>query len=217
MSTVRTAVWKTHQVVLGFGHVGVVWTEPALVDLQSSAVIILHLFILALILTQQRQIIQLLRHVRMILPQHLTDRQTVRQIDKEIDSQVTDVILCSNPGVFSLFDAMDPQIWSSSCKGPHPNWWVDECWGVVMFTDLLSYLKGSFTQRLSLFVLASLPVQHSQIIESGCNLKHKHKRSTPDHTHIHSFFITSNISTQYLKYVCICMCIYARYGQLWSF
>ncbi len=62
----------THQVVLGFGHVGVVRAEPTLVDLQRSAVIILHLLVLALILTQQRQVIQLLGHVRMILPQHLT-------------------------------------------------------------------------------------------------------------------------------------------------
>ena len=45
---------EPHQVVLGLGHVGVVGSQLGLVDLQGSAVVVLHLVVLALVLTQQR-------------------------------------------------------------------------------------------------------------------------------------------------------------------
>lgn len=61
----------SHQVVLGFGHVGIILAEPGLVDLQGAAVVVLHFFVLALILAQQCQVVQLLGHVWVILPKHL--------------------------------------------------------------------------------------------------------------------------------------------------
>lgn len=60
-----------HQVIFGLGHVGVVGAQLGLVDLQSSSVVVLHLVVLALVLTQQGQVVQLLGHVWVVLPQHL--------------------------------------------------------------------------------------------------------------------------------------------------
>lgn len=42
----------SHQVVLGLRHIGIIWTQPALVDLQGAAVVVLHLLIFALVLAQ---------------------------------------------------------------------------------------------------------------------------------------------------------------------
>ena len=67
-----------HQVVLGLGHVGVVGAQFGLVDLQRSHVVVLHLFVLALVLTQQGQVVQLLGHIWVVLPQHLGRNQVER-------------------------------------------------------------------------------------------------------------------------------------------
>lgn len=69
------AIWP-HQVVFGLGHVGVVGAQFVLVDLERPAVIILHFLVLALILTQQGQIIELLRHVRVEFTQNLQTQYT---------------------------------------------------------------------------------------------------------------------------------------------
>lgn len=58
---------SSHQVVLGFGHVGVVGSQLALVDVQRALVVLLHLLVLALVLTQQRQVVELLGHVWVVL------------------------------------------------------------------------------------------------------------------------------------------------------
>ncbi len=64
-----------HQVVFGLGNIRVVRSQFFLVDIQSPAVIKLHLLILPLILTEQSQIIQLLGHVWVIPPQHLSNER----------------------------------------------------------------------------------------------------------------------------------------------
>lgn len=61
----------SHQIVLGLGDVRVIRAQPVLVDLQSSAVVVLHLFVLALVLTQQGQVVQLLSHIWVVLSKHL--------------------------------------------------------------------------------------------------------------------------------------------------
>lgn len=55
-----------HQVILGLGHVGIVGAQSALVDVQGTLVVLLHFLVLALVLTQQRQVVQLLCHVRVV-------------------------------------------------------------------------------------------------------------------------------------------------------
>lgn len=64
-------MWS-HQVVFGLGHVGVVGPQLALVDLQCAAVVVHHLLVLSLVLTQQCQVIQLLSHIGVVLPQNLS-------------------------------------------------------------------------------------------------------------------------------------------------
>lgn len=64
-----------HQVVFGLGNIWVIRSESLLVDFQSPAVIILHLLILPLILTEQGQVIQLLGHVRVVPSQHLSNER----------------------------------------------------------------------------------------------------------------------------------------------
>ena len=64
-------MFPSHQVVFGLGHVGVVRAQFGLVDLQGSPVVVFHLLILALVLTQQCQVVQLLGYIRVVLPQHL--------------------------------------------------------------------------------------------------------------------------------------------------
>ena len=71
LSAQRRTSGQTDQVVLGLGHVGVVGAQLGLVDLQGPLVVVLHLLVLALVLAQQRQVVELLGHVRVLLPQHL--------------------------------------------------------------------------------------------------------------------------------------------------
>lgn len=66
-----------HQVVLGFGHIWIIWAQPGLVDLQGTTVVIFHLLIFALILTQQGQVVQLFGHIWVVLPQDLMDIRKV--------------------------------------------------------------------------------------------------------------------------------------------
>ena len=61
----------TYRVVLGLGHVGVVWSQFALVDVQSAFVVLLHLLVLPLVLTQQSQVVQLLGHIWVVGAQNL--------------------------------------------------------------------------------------------------------------------------------------------------
>lgn len=61
----------SHQVVLGLGHIGVVGAQFGLVDLQRSHVVVFHLFVLALVLTQQGKVVKLLGHIWVVLAQHL--------------------------------------------------------------------------------------------------------------------------------------------------
>ncbi len=63
----------SYQVVLGFGHIGIIWAQPALIDLQGTTVIIFHLLVLALILAKQGQVVQLLGHIWVIFPQDLIE------------------------------------------------------------------------------------------------------------------------------------------------
>lgn len=65
----------SHQVVLGFGHIGVIWAEPRLVDLQSTAVVILHLLVLALILAEQGQVVQLFGYIWVIFSKDLVEKR----------------------------------------------------------------------------------------------------------------------------------------------
>lgn len=64
-------MWS-HQVVFGLGHIGVIGPQLALVDLQGTAVVVHHLLVLSLVLTEQRQVIQLLSHIRVVLSQNLS-------------------------------------------------------------------------------------------------------------------------------------------------
>ena len=66
---------------LGLGHVGVIGAQPALVYLQGAAVVVLHLLVLALVLAQQRQVVQLLGHVRVVLTQDLVVGNAVQSPD----------------------------------------------------------------------------------------------------------------------------------------
>ncbi len=65
---------SSHQVVLGLGHVGVVWSQFALVDVQSAFVVLLHLLVLPLVLTQQSQVVQLFGHIWVVCTQNLRGR-----------------------------------------------------------------------------------------------------------------------------------------------
>ena len=53
------------------GSSSCVGAQPVLVDLQGAAVVVLHLLVLALVLAQQCQVVELLGHVRVVLPQNL--------------------------------------------------------------------------------------------------------------------------------------------------
>lgn len=68
----------SHQVILGFGNIGIIWAQPALVDLQGTAVVVLHLLILALVLAKQSQVVELFGHIWVVLPQDL--RENKKQI-----------------------------------------------------------------------------------------------------------------------------------------
>lgn len=77
-TNIQTAdVWwglVSHQVVLGFGHISIIWAEPRLVDLQSTAVVVFHLLILALILAEQGQVVQLFGYIRVIFSKDLVEK-----------------------------------------------------------------------------------------------------------------------------------------------
>lgn len=60
-----------HQVVLRFGHVGVVGPAQGLVNAQGPGVVPLHLLELALVLAEQGQIVELLGHIRVVGAQDL--------------------------------------------------------------------------------------------------------------------------------------------------
>ncbi|KAF3837217.1 hypothetical protein F7725_004681, partial [Dissostichus mawsoni] len=51
------------QVIFGLGHVGVIGSQFGLVDLEGPSVVVLHLVVLPLVLTQQRQVVQLLGYI----------------------------------------------------------------------------------------------------------------------------------------------------------
>lgn len=63
----------SHQVVLGFGHIRIIWAKPRLVDLQSPAVVVFHLLIFALILAEQGQVVQLFGYIWMIFSKNLVE------------------------------------------------------------------------------------------------------------------------------------------------
>lgn len=65
---------SSHQVVLGFGHIRIIWAEPRLVDLQSTAVVVFHLLVLALILAEQGQVVQLFGYIRVIFSKDLVKK-----------------------------------------------------------------------------------------------------------------------------------------------
>lgn len=94
-----------HQVVLGLGHVGVVSAQPALVDLQGTAVVILHLLVLALILAQQGQVVQLLGHIRVVLPQDL-NTQPFRRLYLQERTSHTYSFTCELSWAMNLSDHM---------------------------------------------------------------------------------------------------------------
>lgn len=79
----REGLQRSHQVVLGLGHVGVVWTQFGLIDLQCSHVVVLHLLILSLVLTQQGQVVQLLSNIWVVLAQHLERKQAVGELEQQ--------------------------------------------------------------------------------------------------------------------------------------
>lgn len=54
---------SSHQVVLGLGNIGIIWSQVALVDVQGTFIVLLHLLILPLVLAQQSQVVQLFGHV----------------------------------------------------------------------------------------------------------------------------------------------------------
>lgn len=64
----------SHQVVLGFGHIRIIWTEPGLVDLQSTAVVVFHLLVFALILAEQSQVVQLFGYIGVIFSKDLVKK-----------------------------------------------------------------------------------------------------------------------------------------------
>lgn len=55
-----------YQVVLGPGYIRVVWPQLPLVDGQCSLVVAFHRLILALVLAQEGQVVQLLCHIWVI-------------------------------------------------------------------------------------------------------------------------------------------------------
>lgn len=76
--TIQTAdVWRglvSHQVVLGFGHIRIVRAEPRLVDLQGAAVVVFHLLVLALILAEQGQVVQLFGYIGVVFSKDLVEK-----------------------------------------------------------------------------------------------------------------------------------------------
>lgn len=62
---------RPHQIIFGLGHIGVISSQFGLIDFQSSRVVVLHLIVLSLVLTQQGQVVQLLGYIWVVLAQHL--------------------------------------------------------------------------------------------------------------------------------------------------
>lgn len=83
----------SYQIVLSFGHIGIIRAKPALVDLQSAAVVIFHFLILALVLTEQGQVIELFGHIWMIFPQDLMVRRRFRITLSFLIHYISDVFL----------------------------------------------------------------------------------------------------------------------------
>lgn len=68
-------LYLSHQVVFCFSHIGVIRSQFGLVDLQCSHVVILDLVVLALVLTKQGKVVQLLSHIWVVLAQNLDTNQ----------------------------------------------------------------------------------------------------------------------------------------------
>lgn len=66
-----------HQVVLGLGHVGVLWPPQGLVDAQGPCVVPFHILELALVLAEQGQVVELLSHIRVVSTEDLGCTQTL--------------------------------------------------------------------------------------------------------------------------------------------
>lgn len=66
-----------HQVIFGLGHIGVIGSQFGLINVQGTSVVVLHFIVLALVLTQQGQVVQLLCHIWMVPPQHLETNMCV--------------------------------------------------------------------------------------------------------------------------------------------
>lgn len=81
---------NSHQVVFGLGHVGIIWSQFALVDVQSTFIVLLHLLILPLVLTQQCQVVQLLGHIRMVCTENLRGRSDTKSMILFITMTVSD-------------------------------------------------------------------------------------------------------------------------------
>lgn len=81
----------THQIVFCFGNIGVIMTQILLIYVEGSAVVILHLLILALVLTNQCQVIQLLGHIWVLWAQDL-DTNTDTQLTKNNQQKYQDSI-----------------------------------------------------------------------------------------------------------------------------
>lgn len=66
-----------HQVVLGLGHIGVLWPPQGLIDAQGPRVVPLHILELALVLAEQGQVVELLGHIRVVGTEDLGCTQTL--------------------------------------------------------------------------------------------------------------------------------------------
>ncbi len=109
-----------YQVVFGLGHIGVIRAQFGLVDLQGPLVVVLHLFIFALVLTQQGQIIQLLGNIRVVLPQHLTHQnQHTPSYSAALDIISLTLIeaVYTHPQITRLFSWLDLLVNIATLKG----------------------------------------------------------------------------------------------------
>ncbi len=119
-----------YQVVFGLGHIGVIRAQFGLVDLQGPLVVVLHLFIFALVLTQQGQIIQLLGNIRVVLPQHLTHQnQHAPSYSAALDILSLTLIeaVYTHPQITRLFSWLDLLVNIATLKGHSTLFFVLHC------------------------------------------------------------------------------------------
>ncbi|PWA25545.1 hypothetical protein CCH79_00019883, partial [Gambusia affinis] len=106
----QTRQKQLKKVVLGFGHVGVVRPQFALVDVQSTFVVLLHFLVLPLVLAQQRQVVELLGHVGMVRTQNLNHRERTRDFHLNRKSQDVQhggyVWVCVAGGLLQVFQSL---------------------------------------------------------------------------------------------------------------